>query len=245
MFNSGDNKTRSITPNCLIISHSRFVNRFCLINFGLLQMRQNVPITFSLAILNTLFQQHIFKHLHPSFKRALACHMSARICIPGEVIYTMEKSQDCMTYLARGSVHLLSIVDGESPLITLSAGTTIGKVNLIYCINNPTKVRFNQFFREIFSVIFFFQVVAATYCTIYVLEKRALWNKISNYKQLHQAKILHNNMRVSKIVRKILRNRCPNFLMYVFQLILLKNVAFMEIEILHNLPSKLRLIIQT
>ncbi|KAK9746467.1 Cyclic nucleotide-binding domain [Popillia japonica] len=129
---------------------------------------------------------HIFKNLHASFKRHLACYMTARICIPGEIIYSVENIRDCMTYITKGSVTLLSTVDGESPLITFGSGTSLGKVNLVYSMKNPTKV------------------VAATYCTIYVLEKRILWKEISKYRQLQQSHMLHANIqRILQVARRL------------------------------------------
>ncbi|GJQ80335.1 hypothetical protein Trydic_g12213 [Trypoxylus dichotomus] len=120
---------------------------------------------------------HIFKNLHASFKCDLACNMTTRICVPGEIIYSVGHICHEMIYIAKGSVNLLSTVDGESPLLTLGVGTTLGKFNLIY--NMPTSSN----------------VVAAAYCTIYTLEKKVLWMQISKYKLLLQPKILHINIR--------------------------------------------------
>lgn len=67
--------------------------------------------------------------------------MTSRMCLPGEVIYDARIAKTAMIYVAKGSVHLLSTVDGESPLLTFGIGTYLGEISLMYSnIINLSKV---------------------------------------------------------------------------------------------------------
>ncbi|XP_022918511.2 uncharacterized protein [Onthophagus taurus] len=123
----------------------------------------------------TLSQSHLFSNLEDGFKRSVACRMTTKMCVPDEVIADVENPRDCMMYIAKGSVHLLSVVDGESSLITLGVGTCLGEINLIYGIKNSTKV------------------IAATYCTIFILGKAKMWMEMVHFRQMKQSAIFHHN----------------------------------------------------
>lgn len=74
---------------------------------------------------------HLFCDEEVFFLRAVANLMHHKFFCPGEVIYKRNQYKGVMIYIIAGLIEILSEEDGETPIMTMSAGTVLGEATLI------------------------------------------------------------------------------------------------------------------
>ncbi|XP_071052095.1 uncharacterized protein [Onthophagus taurus] len=110
-----------------------------------------------------------------------------RYLVSGEFVYKKGEIKNKMVYVVSGVINLLSEIDGESPIISLTHGTCIGEFSLIvpYRSNNSVQCK--------------------TFCELLIIEKKDFVKLMRKLRGV--AIILKSRIKERLIEAKILKNR--------------------------------------
>lgn len=73
----------------------------------------------------------LFQNLDLAFLRCIALEMEQSFVLPGEVIYHKDSNKHMMIYVVSGVVQVLSEADGDTAVLSFSAGTCLGETTLV------------------------------------------------------------------------------------------------------------------
>lgn len=82
----------------------------------------------------------LFQNMDLPFLRCVALAMKQTFALPGELLYQKNSNKHTMIYIVSGTVQVLSDQDGDTAILSLSAGTCIGEIALILNYNSTTSV---------------------------------------------------------------------------------------------------------
>lgn len=71
---------------------------------------------------NALKHSHLFRTEPVDFLHHISSFVKHVFMIPGEIIYKRDEFKSKMVYLANGVIEIFSEVDGETPIMVLTAG---------------------------------------------------------------------------------------------------------------------------
>ncbi|KAF5285727.1 hypothetical protein FQR65_LT02255 [Abscondita terminalis] len=74
---------------------------------------------------------HLFRDQEIEFYHAICPFIKHQLLMPGEVIFKRKQRKSKMVYVFSGVVQILSEHDGETPILSLTAGTCIGESTLV------------------------------------------------------------------------------------------------------------------
>lgn len=87
----------------------------------------------------------LFQNMDLPFLRCLALVMRQTFVLPGEILYHKNKDKHEMLYIVSGTIEVLSDEDGETPIISFSAGTCLGECSLFKTYRSTVIVKCKEF----------------------------------------------------------------------------------------------------
>lgn len=151
------NYHESLYNTCLSFYITIWEKRKCSLSRHLVE--KNIPkIMFKEIYLDISWaafkHSHVFRNEETHLLRKVAELMQHKFYAPGEVLFKQHVNKEAMMYVTTGIIQILSEENGETPILSLSAGTCIGESTLF--ISYPSN----------------WTVVCKTYCEIEVLQKK-------------------------------------------------------------------------
>ncbi|XP_025602203.2 uncharacterized protein LOC105687418 [Athalia rosae] len=110
-----------------------------------------------------LRHSQLFQNEDISFKRALSCVMRIQYYLPGEYVFKANRYTSEMIYVTSGVLQILTEDDAETPVLSLSSGTTLGEGTLL----TPSKCHAD--------------IRSATHSELHILDATSLYRLLNLY----------------------------------------------------------------
>lgn len=83
----------------------------------------------------------LFKNMDLQFLRFISTFMTQKFMLEGELVFQKNHLKSKMIYIASGVIQIISEQDGDTPIMSLSAGSCIGESSLIISYKSRNTVR--------------------------------------------------------------------------------------------------------
>lgn len=117
---------------------------------------------------HALKHSHLFRDEDMAFLHHVSVHFKHSFMVAGEIIIKKGEVKERMVYLSSGIIQIYSQEDGETPIMTLGAGTCLGESSLIISYRSSCTV------------------VCLTYCELDILERADFVKIIAKYPEYYK-----------------------------------------------------------